>query len=359
MALVLAAGELLHREGLAEGRRLLAAIYGIYAILLWHGWAIFGAASPPPTFLLFWNGPLALLLAPLSGRFFQLALGREDEGPHGWRRYLYRFGPALIGLALVCPWLMLSGEEKLLALEKMLSPQSTLRQAGPGLVFAAAMVYQILLLSAGAWRLRVSLRPQILYRDPRTRLFAILLLLTLLLCLCILIILPQRRLDLTRLAVGASGLLIPILYLAGRRYPHFLSELQAEVKQARYEYSRLGALDLASLQEKLQRLMQEEELYTEEDLSLEGLAERLGATAHQLSEFFNARLGVSFVTYINGFRIQHARQLLLESPSRSILSIAYDSGFAAKSTFNLAFQRHCGLTPTDYRRQHRQKKAGG
>ena len=70
---------------------------------------------------------------------------------------------------------------------------------------------------------------------------------------------------------------------------------------------------------------------------------------HQLSQFLNERLETSFTRYVNSFRVEEAKWLLLEKPARSILSICYQVGFSSKSSFNSVFKNITGFTPTEFR----------
>lgn len=108
------------------------------------------------------------------------------------------------------------------------------------------------------------------------------------------------------------------------------------------------------LTEKLHRAMHDDDLYAEEDLNLEKLANHLGTTKHLLSQFLNEQLGMSFYDYINSLRINKARELLSTTTKKEmrIMEVAYQVGFTTKATFNNTFKKFTGLTPTEYRQQH-------
>lgn len=101
----------------------------------------------------------------------------------------------------------------------------------------------------------------------------------------------------------------------------------------------------------LETLMKEKQYYLDSELTLPKLAGYLHLTPHQLSELLNVRLSTSFNDYVNSFRIQHAKELFAK-PSYAdwkILSIGIESGFGTKATFNSAFKKHTGMTPSEYK----------
>lgn len=89
--------------------------------------------------------------------------------------------------------------------------------------------------------------------------------------------------------------------------------------------------------------------YLDPNLNLSELSYKLALTPRELSELLNGSIGVHFFDFINGYRVEHAKTLLLESPKRSIIQILHESGFNSKSSFNTAFKKHTGATPSAYR----------
>ena len=123
-------------------------------------------------------------------------------------------------------------------------------------------------------------------------------------------------------------------------------------RKARAASSRLAHFNITELSLRLDRLMQEEKLFCDEDLSLETLAGYMELRRHQLSELIRTIHNTNFYGYINGLRIQCARDMLIAEPERSILSVALAAGFNSKSTFNAEFRKRTGLTPGQFRQEN-------
>lgn len=102
---------------------------------------------------------------------------------------------------------------------------------------------------------------------------------------------------------------------------------------------------------KLLQFMQSEKPYLDSNLSLPDLALKVGLAPRSLSELINNAFSVHFFDFINSYRVEEAKRLLLESPSEPIISILFDAGFNTKSSFNAAFKKHAEITPSQYRKQ--------
>lgn len=103
---------------------------------------------------------------------------------------------------------------------------------------------------------------------------------------------------------------------------------------------------------KLHSAMEHEKLYTQSSLSLKQLSDHLRESQHYLSQVINQDLGTNFYEWVNGYRINAAKQALLTYPDKTIIAIAEDAGFNSKSTFNTAFRQQTQTTPSEYRRQN-------
>jgi AraC-like DNA-binding protein len=102
---------------------------------------------------------------------------------------------------------------------------------------------------------------------------------------------------------------------------------------------------------RLEAFMAAQEPFLDPSLTVRGLARRLGMGQRELSILINQRMGVHFFDFVNRYRIDKAAALLADPAmaGASVLEIALQSGFNTKSSFNAAFSRHRGETPTAHR----------
>ena len=101
---------------------------------------------------------------------------------------------------------------------------------------------------------------------------------------------------------------------------------------------------------RLELFMQKSEPHLDANLSLHKLSEQFGLAQRDLSELINQRFGMHFFDFINQHRIETSKTLLTECKESSILEILNMVGFNSKSSFNTAFKKHTGMTPTEFRK---------
>ena len=108
----------------------------------------------------------------------------------------------------------------------------------------------------------------------------------------------------------------------------------------------------SGLEGRLEKLMEDEELYTNPDLTLSNLVERLGTNRTYLSEYISTELGTTFYDYVNRLRIERKviPMLLKGNNNYSLEFIAEQAGFKSLTTFRRAFKKLTGLLPSEYMR---------
>lgn len=117
----------------------------------------------------------------------------------------------------------------------------------------------------------------------------------------------------------------------------------------KYEKSALSSDASARIARKLRTAMERDHLHRDPNLSLWVLARHIGASPNYISQTLSEVIGESFFDFVNGYRISEA-MTLLSTTNQTVLTITYDVGFNARSSFYNAFKRCTGQTPTNYRK---------
>ena len=150
---------------------------------------------------------------------------------------------------------------------------------------------------------------------------------------------------------SAIGLALLLVQIALGLRPNLSNEVRESV-QAAYSNSTLSNVDCDAALAKLNTLMDLDKIYTDSELRLTDLAERVGLSTHQTSELINSRLGKSFSRYLREQRVSAAKAMLLGQPSASVLSVGLNVGFSTQSNFYEAFREIEGMPPGQYRKSY-------
>jgi len=103
-----------------------------------------------------------------------------------------------------------------------------------------------------------------------------------------------------------------------------------------------------ALMKRICQLMDEQKLYLNSDLKIQDVASELGVHPNVVSAAVNSQ-GNSFNQFVNDYRIEYAKRLMLEDPDKKVSSIYYEVGFAHEQTFFRAFKARTGMTPSEWR----------
>jgi AraC-like DNA-binding protein len=86
----------------------------------------------------------------------------------------------------------------------------------------------------------------------------------------------------------------------------------------------------------------------QEPLTVAQIASTANLHPNYAMQLFRTYTGRTIVNYLNQYRIAHAQQLLLTT-DKSVLDIAFESGFNSLSRFYAVFRKTCRLSPARYR----------
>lgn len=167
--------------------------------------------------------------------------------------------------------------------------------------------------------------------------------------------------------VGWIAFYSPVVYLAGVLTTGYFLIAQKEIypfeQPELEEISKIVLPDngspktvrfpedkLDQLKAQLGQLMATNKPYLDNELSLPGLAKVMNISTHDLSFVLNEGFGLSFFGFVNSYRIAEVKQLMLSGQHRQLnmLGLAYSAGFNSKTTFNTAFKKETGLSPTQF-----------
>lgn len=123
----------------------------------------------------------------------------------------------------------------------------------------------------------------------------------------------------------------------------------------KYQKSAIGEELLSEIHLKLLKLMDQNKLFKDPELSLNDLARQLNVHANTLSQVINTLENKNFYDYINELRINEFNTIVTypENQKFTLLSLAFEVGFNSKTSFNRNFKKITGLSPTAYLKQQK------
>ncbi|MCB0278506.1 MAG: AraC family transcriptional regulator [Calditrichaeota bacterium] len=125
-------------------------------------------------------------------------------------------------------------------------------------------------------------------------------------------------------------------------------------------YNRLSDPAVSSLRVELDGIMRKQKPYLDVNLTLQALANTLTISSKELSELLNKGYRQTFYDYVNSYRVEEIKELLLD-PKRQHLTneaLAEEAGFKSKSTFINSFRKVYNCTPGEFKRINLRSSAG-
>ena len=104
------------------------------------------------------------------------------------------------------------------------------------------------------------------------------------------------------------------------------------------------------LMQRIIRLMEEQRPYLDSDLKQADVATALGVRLDEVSRCINSN-AFNFSQFVNGYRIEYAKQLMLRKPGIKMTQVAMESGFSNETTFYRTFKAIVGMPPSEWASQ--------
>ena len=100
----------------------------------------------------------------------------------------------------------------------------------------------------------------------------------------------------------------------------------------------------------LDRLMKNEFMYKNSQLTISDFADKLETHTKQISSVVNTGFGMNFNDWVNKHRVEEVIKQIDEGQleTKTMLALALEAGFNSKSTFNRSFKKYKGITPVQY-----------
>ena len=142
------------------------------------------------------------------------------------------------------------------------------------------------------------------------------------------------------IVIALTALCLTLLWLKGRKHRRLQQPETGEPLPA-------GHQDTLLLN-RICQLMTEQQPYLNSKLRLSDLAALLEVHPNDISSCINTQKGCSFSTFVNGYRIDYAKQILISQPDKKISIVATESGFTNEQTFHTNFKQMTGMTPRQW-----------
>ncbi|MCT3971734.1 AraC family transcriptional regulator [Elizabethkingia anophelis] len=118
----------------------------------------------------------------------------------------------------------------------------------------------------------------------------------------------------------------------------------------KYQKNFAGEEVIQSIYQKLSFRMEHEKLYKDPELNLNQVAVLLNVHPNILSQTINSVENKNFYDYINQHRIEEFKRIVIlpENQKFTILSLAFESGFNSKTSFNRNFKKYMDCSPREF-----------
>lgn len=131
--------------------------------------------------------------------------------------------------------------------------------------------------------------------------------------------------------------------------------MEQYVKDIQEEGTADEHIEDSELGKRIEKVILEDELFLKDNLKINDVVKASGICRTNISNYINKTKNMSFSDYINRLRIEHAKKLLLESPSSKIIVIANLSGYSTEQSFYRNFNKFTGTKTSEWLKLHSQK----
>ena len=107
----------------------------------------------------------------------------------------------------------------------------------------------------------------------------------------------------------------------------------------------------------LKKIMEDDLLFLNPNLTIEDIASELGTNRVYISRVVNQLMHETFRDYVNRLRIRYAKQYMRQNPAHNQEAVATSCGYQDAASFNRKFHQLTGMTPREWAAHEAQQAA--
>jgi len=132
-----------------------------------------------------------------------------------------------------------------------------------------------------------------------------------------------------------------------------ITELKNETESLRENINDIKGMTDDELRAWVDVQMTESHIFTDPDLNLKGMAQRLGLTQKKIKQLLkDSDRYERLYDYLTEKRVLYSCELIKKNPQWSMEAIGKEAGFVSRSTFQTEFKKRIGITPAQYRQNN-------
>jgi AraC-like DNA-binding protein len=135
-----------------------------------------------------------------------------------------------------------------------------------------------------------------------------------------------------------------VVWIFRSRKPHLPVDTNAAEDSTSETSNKSGEELMARICEQVEQ----RKMYLDCSLKVADVAAVVGTNSRYVSDCIKASRGCTFTQFVNNYRIEHSKRLLLQQPDAKITSVALQSGFANETSFFRTFKSMTGMTPREW-----------
>jgi len=110
---------------------------------------------------------------------------------------------------------------------------------------------------------------------------------------------------------------------------------------------------IQSIKKEILDLMINHKAFMDPSLTVFKMGKELEVNSKYVSQVVNQEFNKNFISFVNEYRVKEVQEMMTEARYENLTleGMALKAGFKSKSSFNIAFKKEIGMTPSQYRKE--------